>query len=471
MISRRTFLWGSTLSLLVAPQVVFAQDACAAQSHIVLLSDYVIANRSKMPKLQNRRHGTISAYLKIMYQGLNAEQVEALVQPLVGARVDRARELLLAWRISAFGLEETIANAAPGTGDDIVSGGPGYSLLRAAIRSGEIPAFFDRIAALPPERRVTLEINIVRSVIDMDDQSKSALATEALARKLVVLAGGFVASQEDPAAWPAFVAKLNDPAEANRLAGLLYWLPAVAGNPPLPRPPIDAQGEMARALIHQAMIAATRVPEREYLMNYLNQTGDYEGVGRAAAAIIDLTREGAAIEMETAWLVTYELLAESAGNRSAMDARLKALSAHGTRFGGDNVRQVLDHMLAIEALKLHAGNRGATRPPELEGASADFDSQYKVWQEAAAIIARGGDLAPLRSSGQKLSIAANLLFAAGRQEDLAKFLTSTVPNSDSIRLAELFAAALDRQCSGHLAFPAEALLMPDMPMFKFEPQA
>jgi hypothetical protein len=228
---------------------------------------------------------------------------------------------------------------------------------------------------------------------------------------------------------------------------------------------------MGRTLVHEATIAAARIPERDYLLTYLNQTGDFAGAGRAAAAIIDLTREGATIDMETAWLVIYESLVESSGNRAEMDKKLKNIPVAGLRFGGDNVREVLDHMLAIEALKTHAANGGASRPPELQGASADFEPQYKAWQDAAAVIAAGGDLAALRSSGQKLLIAANLLFASGRHEELAKFLTSTVPNSDSIRLAELFAEALDRHCNGYLAFPAEAVLMPGAPMFRFEPQA
>ena len=93
--------------------------------------------------------------------------------------------------------------------------------------------------------------------------------------------------------------------------------------------------------------------------------------------------------------------------------------------------------------------------------------QLPAWREAADVIGKGADLAPFRSSGQKLGIVANLLFAVGRFSDLAKFLTSTVPNSDSIRLAEVYAEALDRRCGGHLAFPGEAVTMPGMPLFRF----
>ncbi|MDB5554244.1 MAG: hypothetical protein JWL86_4228 [Rhizobium sp.] len=438
----------------------------------MLLADYVIANRSKLPKLQNRRHGTVSAYLKIMYQQLGAEQVTALVEPLANAKVDRAREQLLTWQISTNGHEETLKTGAPDADADYMVPGGGFSPLRAAIRSGEIAFFFDKLAALPEADRNRYEMGIAQSVIDVDDESKKALGTEALTRKLYVLAGSFAAIQDDPDAWLAFLSAQNDKNRAERLTSMLYWLPALKGKPALPRPAApDSQGQMVRTLIHETTIAAARIPERDYLMTYLNQTGDFAGAGRAAAAIIDLTRDGGTIDMETAWLVIYESLVESSGNRAEMDKKLKNIPVISVRFGGDNVREVLDHMLAIEALKAHTANGGASRPPDLQGASADFEPQYKAWQDAAAVIAAGGDLAALRSSGQKLLIAANLLFASGRHEQLAKFLTSTVPNSDSIRLAELFAEALDRHCNGYLAFPAEAVLMQDTPMFRFEPQA
>jgi hypothetical protein len=252
---------------------------------------------------------------------------------------------------------------------------------------------------------------------------------------------------------------------------MVYWLPSLKGKPPLPRAPAEnAQGEITRSLIHQVGIAAAQVPEREYLSTYLNQTGDFAGAGRAAAAIIDLTREGAAIDMETAWLVTYESLVESRSDRADMDRTLRGILFEGTRFGGDNVREVLDTMLALEALKQLAATGTGTVPARVEGTSDAFQVQYPAWKEAATAIGTGGDLTPFRASGRRLSIAANLMFAAGHDELLAKFLTSTVPNTDSIKLAELFAEALDRRCGAFLSFPAESVLMPGMPMFKFEPQ-
>jgi hypothetical protein len=124
-------------------------------------------------------------------------------------------------------------------------------------------------------------------------------------------------------------------------------------------------------------------------------------------------------------------------------------------------------MLAVEAFKAAASGNGAA-PGMVEGTSKEFVVQLPAWREAAAAIGQGADLAPFRSNGQKLGIVANLLFAIGQHADLAKFLTSTVPNGDSIRLAEIYAEALDRRCNGYLAFPAEAVALPGTPLFRFE---
>ena len=202
-------------------------------------------------------------------------------------------------------------------------------------------------------------------------------------------------------------------------------------------------------------------------MTYFNQSGDFAGTGAAATMINDLTRDGGLIDMETAWLVVYEALKEAAPSKDALESQLTTIPFSGSRFGGSNVREALDSMLAVEAFKAAASGNG-TAPEMVEGASKEFVVQLPAWREAAEAIGQGGNLAPFRSSGQKLGIVTNLLFATNRFPDLVKFLTSTVPNSDSIRLAEIYAEALDRRCGGTLAFPGEAVTMPMMPLFRFQ---
>lgn len=433
-----------------------------------MLADYVLANRSKLPKLQTRRYGALSAYLKIHYQQLSTEQIEGMIGPLVTARVDRARELLISWRISTLGLEAMLSAATPEAERDLLAASSDPSMMRAAVMSGEIPFLFDKIAALPERVRDSLEIRLVVVLIDLDDASALELSAEALSRNLLILAGGLVATHSDQKGWQTFLDGLPDKEKTEALTTRLYWLPALRGRPALPRKPAtNAQGEMARALIHQSTIAAARTPERDFLMTYFNQSGDFAGTGAAATMINDLTRDGALIDMETAWLVVYEALKEAAPSKETVESQLVSISVSGTRFGGTNVRETLDAMLAVEAFKA-AASGNSVAPEMVEGASKEFVVQLPAWREAAAAIGQGADLAPFRSSGQKLAIVANLLFTIGRFADLAKFLTSTVPNSDSIRLAEIYAEALDRRCGGHLAFPAEAVTMPGTPLFRFE---
>lgn len=468
LISRRAFILGSVVPFLLGALPAIAQDSCGAEKDVVALADYALANRSKLPKLQARRYGAISAYLKIRYQQLNtADQIDGLVGPLVTARVDRSRELLISWRISQMGLEAMLAAATPEAEADLLGAGAGFSMLRAAVMSGEIPFVFDKIAALPEQSRDRLEMRLVQALIDIDDASALEISKEASTRNLLLIAGGLVATHSDPEGWRAFVDQLPEKGKAQLLLPRLYWLPALRGQPPLPRPAIDAQSQMAHAIIHQSMIAAAHTPERDFLMTYFNQSGDFAGTGAAATMINDLTRDGALIDMETAWLVVHEALKEAAPSKEDVERQLVSIPFSGTRFGGTNVREALDAMLAIEAFKAAASGKG-TAPEMVEGASKEFVVQLPAWREAADALGQGADLAPFRSSGQKLGIVANLLFATGRYADLARFLASTVPNSDSIRLAEIYAEALDRRCSGTLAFPAEAVTMPMTPLFRFE---
>lgn len=447
-----------------------AQESCGAEAEIVALADYVLANRSKLPKLQSRRNGAISAYLKIRYQEPAPEQVEAIVGPLVTARVDGANELLISWRISTAGLEATLS-ASPEVAQEMLTPGAGNSMLRAAVLSGEASTLFDKMAALPERDRSTLEMGLVQALVDLDAQSAQTIAAEALSRKLLIVGGGLIATHADAKAWQGFVDGLADKSRAEELTGRLSWLPALRGQPAYPRRPVaDAQGEIARALIHKVMTAAAHTPEREYLQTYLNMTGDFAGAGAAAAMISDLTRDGVAIDIETAWLVAYEALRSASPNPATVGERLKAIPVAGLRFPGDNVQSVIDAMLAVESFKSAASGNGVA-PAMVQGVSSDFLVQLPAWREAAEIIARSADLTAFRSSGQRLAIAANLLFAIGRHADLAKFLVSTVPNPDSIRLAEAFAEALDRRCGGYMDFPGEALTMTGRPLFRFDPQS
>jgi hypothetical protein len=448
----------------------YAQESCGAEAEIIALADYVLANRSKLPKLQSRRNGATSAYLKIHYQELGPEQVETIVGPLATARVDGANELLISWRISTAGLEATLSTS-PAAEKELLTPGAGISMLRAAVLSGEAPALFDKMAALPERERSMLEMGLVQALVDLDAESAQAIAAEALSRNLLVVGGGLIATHADTAAWQAFIDGLADKSRAEDLIRRLYWLPALRGQPAYPRLPVaDAQGQIARALIHKVMTAAARTPEREYLQTYLNMTGDFAGAGAAAAMINDLTRDGATIDLETAWLVVYEALRAASTNPGTVGEQLKAIPVSGLRFPGDDVQAVIDAMLAVEAFKSAARGNGV--PPEMvQGVSTDFFVQLPAWREAAEIISRSADLTAFRSSGQRLAIVANLLFAIGRHADLARFLVSTVPNPDSIRLAEAFAEALDRRCGGHLSFPGEALTMPGKPLFRFDPRS
>ena len=94
MISRRAFLLGAAAAPLLRALPAAAQESCGAEKDIIALADYVLANHSKLPKLQIRRYGTLSAYLKTHYQQFKyPEQFDSMLGPLVTAKADRSRFL------------------------------------------------------------------------------------------------------------------------------------------------------------------------------------------------------------------------------------------------------------------------------------------------------------------------------------------------------------------------------------------
>ena len=100
--------------------------------------------------------------------------------------------------------------------------------------------------------------------------------------------------------------------------------------------------------------------------------------------------------------------------------------------------------------------------------SGDVADDWSTWQTAADLIRAGGDLGLLESGPKTQAIASELLFATGQQHQLASFITTAKPDEMTVSLAEDFAARMDRSCYGYLNFPAEALTIPDPPIFRFD---
>jgi len=123
-------------------------------------------------------------------------------------------------------------------------------------------------------------------------------------------------------------------------------------------------------------------------------------------------------------------------------------------------------MIAVERLTPYV--RGETADDALSGGfSKSFEADLLLWKTIAAAVRDGGDLAQFKSDPKALAITSELLLTVGKTDVLAGLITTAAPTEPTIGLAEDFAARMDRACAGYLTTAAEAVILPDTPIFKF----
>lgn len=465
---RAASIFALALGLLVAGAAQ-AGESCDFQGEIIKLSDYVLANRTALGKLRQKRHGTISAYLKLRYGRLDETDATALMMPLVEAKAARASELMLAWAIPAYGTEAAIAIVGEKNAElDLLGASP--SVPRAVILKDGVAAFAERLKGLDQKRRIAIESRVAPTLLDRFDTVKSELGRQAEAEGLVQLAAGLAAIQQDPEAWKEFAARVEDSQAVDAAVTTWQWAPALVGNPRIRQAGMQS-GTRAedRDRMHDVLIAAAQIPELDFLTSYLNQTGDVEATARVAGTIRTIADDKSrpAWTMDRAWITTYLELLTVTGKPDVVDNTLNLIGYNGTRHYEGSVRNALDWMIAADALTGYVTKTSEDREmPALLGKAMQAD--WRTWQAAAEAIRSGADLAPFRAEPKSLAIVAELLFAAGEEARLAAFLTGAEADAASVELAEDFANRMDRICYGYLNFPAEGLAIPHTPIFRFD---
>lgn len=467
---RISAILGLVLVLFLPPVLQAAEKQCDFQPDIITLSDYVMKNRAGLSRFKGLRYGAISAYLKLRYQKLDDKAAEEMLMPLVQARVARADELMLAWAIHVYGLDAASAIVGPKAVKLLLDQGFGESVLRAAVVKEGLSGLAARWKDAEARDRLRVESKLPFALLDKFDTFKSELGREAEADGLLQMAAGLAATQSDPKAWSDFAARIQDRDQLKRMLSLLYWTPALFGNPELPRDPSPtAEGRKMREQLYQVLIAAAAMPERDFLATYANQSGKVDETVEVADTVrtVAVDKNGEAWTMDRAWLTAYlELLTVSA-DPGEVDKALAAVPFGGLRHYDGSMRNALDWMMASDALKAYVLKQSEIKgKPDL--ISAGFGADWGSWQTAADVIRADGDTSLLQASPKMQAIAAELMFAAGKQHQLASFIATAKPDDMTVNLAEDFADRMDRVCYGYLNFPGEAIIYPDTPLFRFD---
>jgi hypothetical protein len=445
-----------------------ADGTCSSRATILSLSDIVLTDRAHLPPLIARRYGAEAAFLKIRYTPLSDTETRRLLQTLLVSNVRAADDLAYAWYIMKDGYTATIATQGAERFDLLVSAA-GTSTIRAmSLGTSDTDNLMKRIAAA----KNTLMSNVSTAILDQPDEIKERVAFAAEAQNLPAIAAYIVATEKNTQAWDAFLKREAGRTNPQMLSHLVYSLPALVGNAFLNRQ--DVPDRVKDEKVNRIMKTVALVPESDFLLTFLNQTGYLDQVD-IVASILRAQIESGAIRrngtLDDAWLTVYRNLTVLIG-RSQVDAMLGITAYSGRRYvrlpGVFMVRDAIDWLLAVDTWRPYVTGRSSNLPPAPVELSDKMKADWTRWSEMAAVVHAGAIPSGLASDPISFGIISELLLAKGDLIALKDFIELAPVGEARALVANDFAMRLDRACASYLAHPAEAILLPGQPIFKFD---
>lgn len=445
---------------------------CEYAPAIVSLSDTVLTKRKELGRFQKRNAPAAeAAYLKIAYAPLNDGDAEALLTDLIADDARGVGEVAFAWSFGKYEGAVTERMLGPGAIDKFV-GESSPSAMRAMIREGQEDALMAAFAKLDPSNGSFAASGLAVSILDYSDRWKKQVAEAALKADLPIAAAALVATERKGSkAWLQFIDRLGDPALASTLTQYWRWAPSMIGLPELPRtadqdPPFDPA---ARTTMHAIITASMETPQIDFVSTLVNQSGNLDETYPASMALREALARGE-IERDgpygPAWLLLYRALLASWADDEELRSQLRSFDAWSPRGRGKPI-DILDTLIAIEAMTPYMQGKALAPPappPELSPKSVVI---WSHWIETAErVLADPADQGLLEEG--TLPIAADLLLAAGNADAAASLLAAAPATAGVAYLAIDLAVQLDRLCSSYLYHPAEAVLLADRPIFKFD---
>lgn len=428
---------------------------CAFTPAIRALSHIVLDGRAALTPIRARHVGAEAAYLILRYDQSGETESQALVRPLADAGDAAAQDLLFAWSIETMGYEA----AFDSIGSKLLEVGvTGVSTSRALLLSEGRDALLARLGAERPTPIYDVQI---KAVLDQPDALKAELAKLAVASGQPILAAGFVASQRDPAAWQSFIGQFG-PRVVEQATAKWRWQPPLLGNPQLSTAPADA-GLSGSPEIYQLVIASAKQPQRDFLLSFSNFTGWMEESAQAAAAVLAGLDSGALPQkgpLDKGWLVAYRALLESGRDAAEVRKALGSYELQLDRYGRRKVIDILDWIIAVDALGPYLRGETATPPAPPPGLSAS----WQQWLARAGEVKAGA----ISAGDETIAQFAEILLEARKVGELVAMLDAATPGEAQVMVANDMAIRLDRMCAAYLWHPAESVLLPQTPVFKFD---
>ncbi|MDB5525583.1 MAG: hypothetical protein JWM58_3346 [Rhizobium sp.] len=459
------------LAILPAP-VLGQAGSCAYRPSILTLSDRLLADLDSKDASVARFYGRDAAYLKMNYGEMGKTQVDAMLDRLMDKRSVGATAFSYAYYLSKLGYDAAGAKMGArldGTGANALD----LTLMRALAKAGRYDLVLDRVRGVMqwPDKRYLIPMAL--PFIDNPPDERKRLADLADKSGAPLLAGQLYASLPNYDPWKGFLKRnFENIGFYNLKASFVAFSAFNFDSPPVPDPRNHFNGVAYRQSVQKFAAASWFLPGSALLYEFSAKFRFEPIYGKRAALKLKEAYDRGEFRpdgpVQPGWLLTYRALAEAAGDPRIIIDKMQKVNIGSRHHVQGNAGDILDTMLAAEAIGPWLKSETEAFPEIPALASGKLKTRWPEWQTLAETIKAGGEPGALDKTFTRRGMAAELFYAKGDQSKLLALIAAEKNPGYRQQLEADFMARFDRLCSSSLYFPGDALFLRNSTIHRFD---
>jgi hypothetical protein len=461
------------LIIAVSPAAASAeQKSCSYRQSILALADRLLADLDVRNPSIAQLYGRDAAYLKLYYGQMSGAEIDGMLDRLMNTWADDANQFAYAYYMSKLGYEP--GSARMGKRLDVVKANMfDPTLIRALARAGRYDLVVGMMRGVQewPDKRYLIPMAL--PFMDRPPEERKRLADLADSGGALALAGELYASLPDYDGWRGYLKRhFEEIGYRNLKASFVAFSAVNYGSPPLPDPKNRMADLLYREFVQKIAASSWLLPESALLYQFSAQFRFEPVYGkRAAQAIKDAYDRGdlrPESPIERGWLLTYHALAKAAEDPQIIIRQMQSVHIRSRHYLQGNTGDILDTMLASEAIGPWLRGETSAFPSVPALASDKLKANWPQWRKMAEVIKSGGNPDGLDKNLARRGMAADLLYAKG---DETRLLASIAAESNPVfreRLEADFMTRYDRLCDSSLYFPGDAFFLRDTTIYRFD---
>lgn len=461
------------LGLALLPSAAHSESpACIHKDAITSLADSLLADLTSADPDVASYSATDALYLKMHYGRMSDAEIEAMFARLPDVGIYGIKDFIFAHLISRYGYEAASRRFGNENLRYFDSHVYNLTLMRELATSGRYDLVIENLKRVdwPKDRRYRYPSAL--PMIELPVDERRAFAEQAERAGQTLLAGGLYASLPTHEAWPGFLKRnVEKDGFKDRRENYIAFSAYNPDSPLLPDPRNNSNRHMYVKFFQTVSAAMWREPEASLLGAF---EGRYKfeilyskraGQVTLAAKPDELRPDG---PMDKGWLFTFRALAKTSGNPEIIVQKMQSVSIPTRHYVQGSAGDILDTMLASEAIGPWMRGESKDFPTIPALASSKLKAAWPEWKATAEALQVGSDPGNLDRNFTRRGMAADLLYATGDDKRLLALIAAETNPGFRQRLTVDFMARYDRLCDSSLYFPGAAIFMRRATIHRFD---